>query len=148
VLEDLPQEEDDWDTPKREDKDLKIFEDSQVFEKGEKVLGMSYSFEKDVFSICVNEKWKDLVTTQRQMMKLTACMFDPLGFFCPFVLMGQLLFHEATDLGLKWDDWLPEDITIAFDEWRRQRQQEEGKRFTHFVTHQKKVMGVPYMNAL
>jgi hypothetical protein len=56
VLEDLPQEEDDWDPLEREAKDLKIFEDSQVFEKAEKVLGVSYSFEKDVFSICVNER--------------------------------------------------------------------------------------------
>jgi hypothetical protein len=78
VLENLPKEEDDWDTLEKEDKDLKIFEDSQVFEKTEKVLGVSYSFEKDVFWISVNEKWKDLVTTWRQMMKLTAYVFDPL----------------------------------------------------------------------
>jgi hypothetical protein len=35
------------------------------------------------------------------------------------VLKGKLLFHKATNLGLKWDDLLPEDIRIAFDEWRR-----------------------------
>jgi hypothetical protein len=33
------------------------------------------------------------------------------------VLKGKLLFHKATNLGLDWDNPLPEDIRIAFDEW-------------------------------
>jgi hypothetical protein len=99
---------------------IKIFEDHrQVFEKLEKVLGVSYSFDKDVFSIQINDKYKQSVTTRRQMMGLSSCVFDPLGFFCPFVLKGKLWFHKATNLGLLWDDALPEDIRVAFDEWRR-----------------------------
>jgi uncharacterized protein YkuJ len=47
-----------------EDKDVKIFEDhGQVFEKSEKVLGVSYSFEEDVFSIRINDRYKQSVTT-------------------------------------------------------------------------------------
>jgi hypothetical protein len=80
---------------------------------------VSYLFEKDVFSIRINDKYKQSVTTRRQMMGLTSCVFDPLGFFCPFLLKGKLLFHKATNLGLLWDDALPEDIRIPFDEWRR-----------------------------
>jgi uncharacterized protein YkuJ len=80
---------------------VKIFEDhGQVFEKSEKVLGVSYSFDKDVFSIRINDKYKKSVMTRRQMMGLTSCVFDPLGFFCPFVLKGKLLLHKATNLGL------------------------------------------------
>jgi hypothetical protein len=81
---------------------------------------VSYSFKEDVFSIHINDRYKQSVTTQRQMMGLTSCIFDPLGFFCPFVLKGKLLFYKATNLGLKWDDPLPEDIRVAFDEWREE----------------------------
>ena len=102
-----------------EAKDLKIFEDCQVFEKSEKVVGISYSFEEDVFSIRISDRCKTPVTTRRQMMGLTACVFDPLGFFCPFVLKGKLLFQKAMNLGLDWDDPLPEDIRADFDEWHR-----------------------------
>jgi hypothetical protein len=42
-------------------------------------------------------------------------MFDPLGFFCPFVLKGKLLFHEATNLDLNWDDPLPEKVKEEFN---------------------------------
>jgi hypothetical protein len=79
---------------------------------------VSYSFDKDDFSIRINDKYKQPVMTRRQMMGLTSCVFDPLGFFCPFILKGKLLFHKATNLGLLCEDPLPEDIRIAFDEWR------------------------------
>jgi hypothetical protein len=121
VLEDEESLDEDLDVFK-EVGNVKIFEDhGQVFEKSEKVLGMSYSFDQDVFSIWINDKYKQPVTTRRQMMGLTSCVFDPLdslGFFCPFIMKGKLLFHKVTNLGLLWDDALPEDIRIAFDEWR------------------------------
>jgi hypothetical protein len=120
VLKDEGQQDEEVGPSKAEAKDVKIFEDhGQVFEKSEKVLGVSYSFDEDVFSIHINDRYKQSVTTQRQMMGLTSCIFDPLGFFCPFVLKGKLLFHKGTKLGLEWDNLLPEDIRVAFDEWRR-----------------------------
>jgi hypothetical protein len=124
-LEDEESPNEDLDIFKKGVGNIKIFEDhGQVFEKSE-VLGVSYSFDKDVFSIRINDKYKQAVTTCRQMMGLTSCVFDPLGFFCPFVLKGKLLFHKATNLGLDWDDPLPEC----------------------FATHRKRDMGAPYTNA-
>jgi hypothetical protein len=121
---------------------VKIFEDhGQVFEKSEKVLGLSYSFDKDVFSIWINDKYKQPVTTRRQMMGLTSCVFDPLGFFCPFVLKGKFLFHKATNLGLDWDDPLPEDIRIAFDEWRRQLPELQNIQIPRWVATQETARG-------
>jgi hypothetical protein len=110
VLEEERVVEDEVEVQNEEVKVLKIFEDGQVFEKSE-VLGVSYSFEKDVFSMRVSDRWKELVMISRQMMGLTLCVFDSLGFFCPFIL----LFHEATNLGLEWDDPLPEKIRKEFD---------------------------------
>jgi hypothetical protein len=68
----------------------------------------------------MSDKWKPSVTTRRQMIGLTAWVFDPTGFFCPFVLKGKLLFQEATNLSQDWDDPLPENIRKAFDEWQRE----------------------------
>jgi hypothetical protein len=51
VLEDVEVMEGETEMPDGGVKELKIFEDSQVFDKSEKVLGVSYSFEKDVFSM-------------------------------------------------------------------------------------------------
>jgi hypothetical protein len=58
VLEDEESLNEDLDIFK-EVENVKIFEDhGQVFDKSEKVLGVSYSFDKDVFSIWINDKYK------------------------------------------------------------------------------------------
>jgi hypothetical protein len=64
VLKDEGQQDEEVGLCELEDKDVKIFEDhGQVFEKSEKVLGVSYLFAEDVFSIRVNERYKQGVTT-------------------------------------------------------------------------------------
>jgi hypothetical protein len=71
VLKDEDQQDEDLEPFEAEAKDVKIFEDhGQVFEKSEKVLGVSYSFDEDVFSIHINDRDKQSVTTCRQMMGL------------------------------------------------------------------------------
>jgi hypothetical protein len=79
------------------------------------------------------------------------------------VLKEKLLFHKATNVGLDWDNLLPEDIRIAFDKlhcrlpelqniqiprWvATPRQPEERKKSTLSVMCLKRDMGVLYMNA-
>ena len=51
------------------------------------------------------------------MLSLVASMYDPLGLVVPIVIVGRLLFREATKLKHGWDDSLPEDLTSKWFNW-------------------------------
>ena len=47
-------------------------------------------------------------------------MFDPLGFVSPFVMTLKCLFQELWQLGLHWDEPLPEIFSETFSRWLRE----------------------------
>jgi hypothetical protein len=95
-----------------------------VWETG-KVLGMVYSVEdEDVFTYSSkfrnisdiigveNNKW-----TKRNICKVSASIFDPLGLISPFVVRARVIMQEVWRQKLKWDDVLPGPIQIAWRNW-------------------------------
>ena len=44
-------------------------------------------------------------------------MFDPLGLVSPVLIIGRLLFQEATRLKLMWDQEVPQNIETAWLSW-------------------------------
>ena len=84
----------------------------------DKVLGVSYSFATDNFSIRIGEKAKHKATTRRQMLSLVASVFDPLGLVAPALLKGKILLQRATAAGTGWDEPVPDDIAQEFETWR------------------------------
>ena len=60
-----------------------------------KVLGINWDIEKDLFGFDFDEivqLAKDLKFTKRNLLKINATLFDPLGLISPITLQGKLLF--------------------------------------------------------
>ena len=45
-----------------------------------------------------------LPKTKRSVLKLTASLFDPLGFISPFVITLKLMFQDLSTSQVNWDE--------------------------------------------
>ena len=91
-------------------------------ESAEKILGMRYDFVSDVFFFQPkSEKVEKSVKTKREMLKVVASLYDPMGFICPFVIKGRMQFQRAVKAVRGWNDkdLLPERLMSEFQEWQR-----------------------------
>ena len=96
----------------------KLLEDATVDTYTDRVLGIAYSFQTDLFTIRIGTRAKQPVHTRREVLSLLASVYDPLGFAAPALLRGKIIFQAATALKLDWDDPLPSDLDEAFESWR------------------------------
>ncbi|XP_043199123.1 uncharacterized protein LOC122368878 [Amphibalanus amphitrite] len=88
-----------------------LFDKAQgVFGESEhvKVLGVIWNPTDDLFAFQGVSLPDDIVPTKCVVLSFVARMFDPLGFISPFVMTLKSLFQELWQLGLHWDDPLPE----------------------------------------
>ena len=89
-----------------------------VDKKYKKVLGVSWDVDSDelVFEfekLCVQAS--ELKATKRNILKITASFFDPVGYISPIVLRGKLLFQMCCTESLGWDD---EVTGLILREWK------------------------------
>ena len=99
----------------------------------DKVLGVAYSFQSDMFAAKIGTKAEVDVKTRRQMLSLIHSVFDPLGFIAPATLKGRIMFQSATSLGLDWDDKLPDYLVKEFNEWREKINQLESLKIKSWI---------------
>ena len=91
-------------------------------DSAEKILGMRYDFASDVFFFQPkSEKVEKSVKTKREMLKVVASLYDPMGFICPFVIKGRMQFQRAVKAVKGWNDkdLLPERLISEFQEWQK-----------------------------
>ena len=115
------------------DQGEKQWDDPRVEFPTEKVLGVAFSFQNDCFAIRIGQRAGETVGTRRQMLRLIASVFDPIGFAAPAVLKGKMLFQTATSLGLDWDDPLPDELCQSFNTWRTGLKELEKIRINRWI---------------
>lgn len=85
---------------------------------GLRVLGMHWLPRADVFIFKINFSQPNLETlTKRHVLKDLMKVFDPLGFLCPIVTSGKILFQRTWQLVKAWDDILPSNERSLWGEW-------------------------------
>ena len=84
-----------------------------------KVLGVRWLPDGDLFSFAGVDIPTDVVPTKRVVLSFIARLYDPLGFITPFVMTARVIFQEVWQLGLDWDDPLPESLNVTFSQWLR-----------------------------
>lgn len=79
-----------------------------------KVLSLVWRSEEDDCVFDLNrllDICKDKENTTRSVLKISACIFDPVGFLSPFTIRIKGLFQELWERGGGWDKELPLDLT-------------------------------------
>lgn len=90
--------------------------------EGDSVLGLNWDASTDEVSIKVER------ALMKMSKELTKCelysapprVFDPLGFFQPFMFHAKLLFQEVCKSKIKWKAKLPPDVEERFETWKGQ----------------------------
>ena len=87
-------------------------------EKVEKVLGVIWRNDEDVLVVdlkIIGESGKNLELTKRNVLKILASFYDPVGFVQPVVVKMKLMFQELCDLNVDWDAPVNENFVLR---WR------------------------------
>jgi len=82
----------------------------------ERTSGIQWCVESDVFIFQVQAK--EQPETCRGILSLVASIYDPLGFFAPFVLLGKVILQEMCPEGISWDDPLPTELQSRWQTWK------------------------------
>ena len=53
--------------------------------------------------------------SRKNALKILGTFADPLGLICPLVLQVKLLFKEACILDGKWDNLLPTEFVVKYN---------------------------------
>ena len=88
----------------------------------DKILGMCYSYSADAFSFQPgNVKLMKEVSSKRDMLKVIAALFDPMGYWVPSVHIARVLFQAAVRAVKGWNDAdrLPAPLLEKFAAWQR-----------------------------
>ena len=87
--------------------------------EGIKVLGVRWIPDEDVFTFDGVMIPDDVVPTKRVVLSFIARLFDPLGLLTPVTMVAKCLFQTLWQLGLQWDEPLPEESRSIVMRWLR-----------------------------
>ena len=79
------------------------------------LLGLKWDNLKDVLSVTVPREKAE--NTKRGILKKIARIYDPLGVASPLTLCGKLLYHDACNLRIGWDEQMPSDLVAKWAKW-------------------------------
>ena len=79
------------------------------------LLGLKWNKLRDLLSVTVpTEKAEN---TKRGILAKVARIYDPLGVASPLTLCGKLLYRDACNLRIGWDEQLPSDLADKWAKW-------------------------------
>ena len=79
------------------------------------LLGLKWDKLRDFFSVTVSTGKAD--NTKRGILVKIARIYDPLGVASPLTLCGKLLYREACNFRIGWDEQLPSDLADKWAKW-------------------------------
>ena len=102
------------------DEDLRKFINAQeeissdvIGPTGDKVLGITWDEIQDELVIDLTpvvEEAVQLTPTKRNVLKVIASIYDPLGFLQPIVVNFKILFQMVWVTGIGWDEVISDDL--------------------------------------
>ena len=102
-----------------------------MYEPANKLLGIQWIYDTDEFSFQFDElqsHGRSLPSSKRSVLRITAAIFDPMGFLSPFLIQLKVMFQKLCVNKAHWDDPLPKEMA---DQWNKMLQEFE---FLHGVT--------------
>ena len=87
-----------------------------------KALGLKWNVSQDNFYFDVQPSVQESVT-RRKMLSSVSSLYDPLGLLSPVLIVGKIIFQDATRLALGWDAEVPYDMRSSWASWTRSLQE-------------------------
>ena len=111
------QQETPEETQSSQEGEVQTFAKDQLGVKGgeTKLLGVPWNKAED--SIQVTFPGPTETITKREVLGKLAKIYDPLGLASPITLEGKMLYREACELRLPWDQKLPKEHLINWRMW-------------------------------
>ena len=91
----------------------------QPLEDNLKVLVINWHKQNDSFIIDLNKIYEadiELPTTKRNVLKIIASIYDPIGIISPVVVLFKILFQKISLLKCEWDSDLNPELA---SEWKK-----------------------------
>lgn len=86
-----------------------------------KVLGLNWCTKTDRIFLNIDPLYDTLNNckkiTKRNILKVTATIFDPVGLISPFVVRAKLLIQKLWQLGIDFDEEVPKECRQLWSEW-------------------------------
>ncbi len=81
-----------------------------------RALGIAFEVTKDLFTFTI-EIEEEAPDTKRWILKITASIFDPIGFLTPFILVAKVILQDLWRMGSDWDDLVDGLIKKRWRKW-------------------------------
>ena len=107
------------------------------------LLGLKWDKLKDFLSVTVPTEKADNI--KRGILAKIARIYDPLGAASPLTLCGKLLYHDACNLRIGWDEQLPSDLAVKWAKWES-RSSEKTTFMRALVSIRNQSTVYPYMS--
>lgn len=83
-----------------------------------KALGTFWLPKNDTFKYHLDESFHDLKATKRNILSVSARLFDPLGLLCPVVTKAKMLLQELWLQKLDWDESIPIRLNTSWEDFK------------------------------
>ena len=86
----------------------------------EKVLGMGWKLDSDMFVfklVDLTDRALDVEVTKRNILKVMACLYDPIGLVSPILVSMKYLFQKLCLEKVGWDDPLSPEVVREWNGW-------------------------------
>ena len=111
-----------WDSNNKTVKRLICNDNSKFMKDNEirKVLGVNWNISHDKLELEISDLAKlalQLPATKRNILKITATFYDPLGLVSPIVPHSKLIYQSLRNKKINWDAIVPESIRNVWDKF-------------------------------
>ena len=87
---------------------------------GAKALGVFWNTHNDTLHVSVPTLGPSPSPTKREIASSAAKVFDVLGWFAPAVVWVKVLLQRIWELGIDWDQPVPDNLSSSWDQWRKE----------------------------
>ncbi|KAG1650785.1 hypothetical protein GQR58_027739 [Nymphon striatum] len=99
------------------DRFLQEFASKQTNRRVNRVLGLKWKSQSDVFTFDSIGMIDGLSVTKRVVLSFLARLYDPLGMAAPVVMTVKIIFQEMWKMGLDWDRSVSGELSSRFLSW-------------------------------
>lgn len=85
-------------------------------------LGIIWNQRQDVLTYNYTPTKDHLTPTKRSVSFKIGQLFDPLGWLAPVIVTAKIIMQSLWTSGINWDEPLPSDILIEWQEYTIERQ--------------------------